>query len=97
MNELTPRQQAAYTLIATNDGVTADQVGANWHAIRGRHAAASRCEWCHTEGVSVVRTVALRPLVTYRRIPGGNLYVLRDGTSRGPIVGVDPATSEIPF
>lgn len=98
---LTERQQAAYDLIKARHGVTAGQIGANWHAIRGKHSADGRCDYCETDGRDVCQSRALKPLVTYRRTPDGNLYILRGSKPAAPARadddGYDPATSEIPF
>ena len=80
----TPRQQAAYDLLATRNGATAGEIGAHWHELRGKHAATARCEWCESDGRDVVTSRALRPLVTYKRTADGNLYVLRDATPHEP-------------
>lgn len=95
---LSPRQQAAYDYIRAHDGVPADEIGAHWHEQRGKHAAGSRCEWCDADGRDVVRSKALRPLVTYRRTRDGNLYVLRDrstphSSSAGPQLDELPGES----
>jgi hypothetical protein len=86
---LTERQQAAYDLIAASDGVDAGTIGSNWHALRGKHAADARCDYCDTDGRDVVRSKALAPLVTYRRTPHGNLYVLR-----GAKLATEPAVRD---
>lgn len=94
---LTARQQACVDYLAAHDGVPADEVGALLHERRGKHLAGERCEWCHTEGRSVLRAKAVRGLVTFRKGPE-RLYLLRDPARRTPAVtGVDPRTSEIPF
>jgi len=98
--KLTERQQAAYDYLAAHDGVPVDELGANWHAIRGKHAAGARCDWCGQEGRDVVRSKALRPLVTYRRTPDGSLYFLRGRQPEpapAPVSGYDPATAPIPY
>lgn len=99
--KLTRRQQAALDYIAAHDGVDAGQIGANWHNLRGKHRADTRCDWCDQDGRDVVRTKALRDLVTYRRTDDGNLYVLRGAAATSPATaatdGYDPATAPIPF
>lgn len=99
--KLTDRQQAALDYIAAHDGVPADELGAHWHSLRGKHPAGDRCDWCETDGRSVVRSKALRDLITYRRNPGGRLYVLRGTAAPRPAAdppgGYDPATAPIPF
>lgn len=95
---LTARQQAAYDLIASRQGVDAGQIGANWHHIRGKHRADARCDYCETDGRDVVRSQALRDLVTYRRTPDGNQYILRGAApASAPETGYDPSTAPIPF
>lgn len=65
---LTERQRAAWDLVRTTPGgVTADEVGASWHAHRGKHAEDQRCKFCAEEGASVLRSKALYPLVVRRR------------------------------
>lgn len=67
-HELTDRQQAAWDLVrATDGGATADEVGAAWHAIKGKHAADVRCRFCAEEGASVLRSKALHDKVIRRR------------------------------
>ena len=98
--KLTPRQQAAFDYIRDHDGVPADELGAHWHELRGKHPVGDRCRWCEGEGKSIVRTRALRELVTYRRTPEGRLYVLRGTKPAAPVrsgTGYDPATAEMPF
>ncbi len=81
---LTPRQQAALDYIASHDGVPAAEIGAHLHNLRGRHTTDGRCEWCQAEGLDVVRSKALRQLVTYRKTSEGRLYLLRDRGARHP-------------
>lgn len=99
--QLTPRQQAALDYITANDGVPAAELGANWHSLRGKHPVGDRCEWCDQDGRDVLRSKALRGLVTYRRTRDGNLYHLRGRTPASavgvPESGYDPATSDIGF
>ena len=69
--QLTERQRAAYDLVrSTVGGVTADEVGARLHALKGRHPDDVRCQWCAREGLSVLRSVAVAPLVVRRRVSG---------------------------
>lgn len=66
--ELTDRQQHAYDLVRTSPGgATADEVGAAWHAARGKHGPDERCKWCAEEGASVLRSKGLAPLIVRRR------------------------------
>jgi hypothetical protein len=76
---LTARQRTAYEYLAAHNGVPVDELGAALHAARGKHGPADRCSWCGPEGLSVVRSKALRDLITYRRDPAGRLYLLRGG------------------
>lgn len=61
------RQQAGYDYVRAHAPVTADEVGANQHARRGKHAADERCRYCAMEGKSILRSKALRPLVMRRK------------------------------
>lgn len=101
---LTARQQHAFDYVRERDGVTADEVGAAWHAANGKHDAGSRCDFCARDGNSVLRSKALHPLVRYRldaRL--GRVYVLRQpGRSRpakttGVIATSDPNPETNPF
>lgn len=94
---LTERQQHAHDLLAEAER-TAEEIGAAWHAHRGRHAADETCGYCGYDGGSVLRSKALAPLVTYRNAGGSRLYRLRDHKPAAPRVGsYDPTTAEIPF
>lgn len=65
--KLTPRQQAAWDLVrSTPGGVHAATVGANWHALTNRFDPAYQRE----DGLSVLRSKALRPLVIRRKATG---------------------------
>lgn len=91
--QLTPRQQLAFDYLQANDGVAADEVGAYLHAHRDRrpHPVGERCDWCAKDGLSVLRSKALAPLVTYRRSREGRLYLPRDkpaAATREPRSGV---------
>lgn len=81
---LTRNQQLAFDYIRERDGVTADEVGAFLHAHRDKrpHGVDARCDWCARDGRSVLTSKALKPLVTYRRAPGGHLYIARDRADR---------------
>lgn len=73
---LTGRQQLAWDYVRGHDGVTADEVGALLHSQPDRkrpHPADEPCDWCRRDGRSVLRSMALRPLVTGRR--DGRWYV----------------------
>lgn len=88
---LTERQQAAYDLV-TRGGATSDEVGANWHAIKSKHAADQRCRFCADEGASVLHSKALAPLVIRKR---GGIWQPRNPSDvvRAPSTGLI-ATSE---
>lgn len=65
---LRPRQQAAWDLVrSTPGGVTALECGVHIHAWQGHHALSSPCEWCEPDGLQVLRSKALKPLVIRRR------------------------------
>jgi hypothetical protein len=83
---LRPRQQLAFDYVRERDGVTADEVGAYLHANKDRrpHPVDERCDWCARDGRSVLTSVAVRPLVTYRNDRGQRLYVARDKADRAP-------------
>lgn len=98
--KLTPRQQLAYQYLRDHDGVTADEVGAWLHTHRDKkpHSVDERCDYCARDGLSVLRSKALTPLVTYRRDACGHLYLPRDPADRKQADGrYDPATGVIPF
>jgi hypothetical protein len=70
---LTARQESAWTYLKTRTGgCTAEELGQYLHARRGKHAADQLCDWngCHDEGMSVLKSVALKPLVIHRRTRG---------------------------
>lgn len=76
---LTAKQQRAYDLAKnTPGGITADELGAVFHADRGRHHPDSRCEFCASEGKGVLESKAVGPLVVRRRASGR--YEPRDGS-----------------
>lgn len=81
---LTDRQQLAFDYIRAHDGLTADEVGAFLHAHKEKrpHGVDQRCDFCARDGRGVLTSKAVAPLVTYRRAPGGNLYVARDPKDR---------------
>jgi len=65
---LTPRQEWAWRIVcASAGGATAQEVGALLHSVKGKHWVTDPCEWCTSEGLSVLRSKALRPLVIRRR------------------------------
>lgn len=75
---LTEKQQHGYDLVrSTPGGITADELGAVFHADRGKHHPDSRCEFCTSEGLGVLDSKAVGPLVVRRRASGR--YELRDG------------------
>jgi hypothetical protein len=67
-HHLKPRQALAYEWVCNSDGgTTATDLGAYLHWAKGKHAIADTCRFCNSEGSSVLRSKALRPLVVYRR------------------------------
>lgn len=94
---LTRNQQLAWDYIRERSGVTADEIGAYIHAHRDTrpHSVDVRCEWCAKTGRQTAQSKGLKPLVTYKRAPGGRLYIARDPADR---VRPDRAqTGVIPF
>jgi hypothetical protein len=90
---LTAKQAFALELVtaAGPDGVTAEEVGAAWHAHKGKHPADRYCDWCFDAGRSVLRSKAVAPLVIRRRISGRYQprhpsTSLRKGSSNGQAV-----------
>ena len=69
---LTDRQQHAldYLTAAGHTGRTADEVGAELCARRGKHAAGDRCVWCAKAGNEVLRALRRH----------GKVKQLRNGT-----------------
>lgn len=62
---LTPNQQLAWDSIrASANGLYADEVGALIHR---RHRNDERCEYCGRDGLAVLRSKGLAPLVIRRR------------------------------
>lgn len=82
--KLTANQQLAWDFIRARDGVTCDEIGAWVHAHRERrpHGVDDRCDWCARTGRQLVTSKALKPLLTYRRNPGGHLYLPRNPADR---------------
>lgn len=68
-------------------GLTAEQVGAQLHADRGRHSADRRCDWCSSEATGVLRSKGLRGLVIRRRT---GRWEARDGST--PPAHVEPSS-----
>ena len=66
---LTDRQQHALEDVkhAGPDGVDADQIGANWCALKGIHDAGTRCAYDGKSGRQVLDSLAAKGLVTYRK------------------------------
>lgn len=88
------KQQRAFDLVRTTPGgITADELGAVFHADRGKHHPESRCEFCSKEGTSVLESVAVRPLVVRRKASGR--WEARDG-STPPVVQASSQLSELP-
>ena len=81
---LTARQQQAFDYVREHDGVNCDEVGAWLHAHRDKrpHSVDERCDWCARDGRSVLTSVALKPLVTYRNLDGQRLYIARNPADR---------------
>jgi hypothetical protein len=78
--KLTPRQALAFQLVkVAPNGTTAEWLGAELHARKGKHPVAEPCQWCESEGLSVLRSKALRPLVIRRRT---GLWEPRDRADR---------------
>jgi len=61
------RQRACWAYIQANGGCTPDELGRHWHALKGKHGPETECAYCWEEGLSVLRSKALRPLVIRRR------------------------------
>lgn len=94
---LTARQQLAFDYVREHDGVTADEVGAWLHAHRDKrpHGVDVRCDWCAKEGLSVLRSKAVAPLVTYRRGAQGRMYIARDESDRIHVDEITTPTSTV--
>jgi hypothetical protein len=68
---LTPRQARVWALVCkAPGGLTATEVGQLLHCDKEKHHADFTCQWCEAEGLSVLRSKALRPLVIRRRATG---------------------------
>jgi hypothetical protein len=90
---LTARQQAAWDLVrGTAGGCTAEEVGYHLHTLKGKHGVATTCTYCASEGLSVLRSKALRPLVIRRRT---GLWEPREKADRTVDRGAQ--TNEIPW
>lgn len=90
---LTDKQQRGYDLVReTAGGITADELGAQLHADRGKHHPDSRCQWCTEEGMGVLGSKAVGPLVIRRR--GSGRFEPRDGsgTPSLPVVPAAPSS-----
>lgn len=94
---LTPRQQLAWDYVRSHDGVTTDEVGAYLHAHKEKrpHSVDERCDFCAKDGRGVLTSKAVAPLVTYRRAPGGNLYIARNPADRVTDATVTADTREV--
>lgn len=70
---LTNRQQHALHQLqaAGHAGLTADQVGVEWHAAKGAHSADRRCDFCSSTGNELLRALRKRGLVKQRRDGSG--------------------------
>jgi hypothetical protein len=93
MRALTEKQQRGYDHAkSTPGGITADELGAIEHELRGRHSRDLRCDFCAREGKSVLESVALKPLLVRRRESGR--YEPRDGSGT-PLVPQAAQLSEL--
>lgn len=96
---LTERQQLAFDYVRERSGVSCDEVGAFLHAHRDKrpHGVDARCDWCARDGRSVLTSKAVAPLVTYRRAPGGRLYIARNRADRvrAAVVEREPTEAEL--
>lgn len=92
---LTPRQEQALEHVrAAAGGATDEDVGAALHATRERrpHPRREPCEWCASDGRSVLEALRRRDLVVRRR--SGNWQALEGQT---PAAGaIDPRSTEFP-
>lgn len=94
---LSVNQQRAHDYLADHPaGVTVDEIGAYIHTFRDRnpHGVDVRCDWCAKAGRSVVTSKGLGPLVTFRRVPQGNLYRLRTAVERDQAAEPMPEPTE---
>lgn len=92
---LTEKQQRGYDLVRTTPGgITADELGAVFHGDRGRHHPDSRCEFCTSEGMGVLDSKAVGPLVVRRRASGR--YEPRDGHGTPAVPEPSSQVSELP-
>lgn len=81
---LTAKQARAYQLVkSTPGGITADELGAIEHELRGKHHRDTRCIHCTHEGVGVLESKAVGPLVIRRRASGR--YEPRDGSGTAAV------------
>jgi hypothetical protein len=91
---LTEKQQRGYDLVrSTPGGITADELGAQFHADRGKHHPDSRCQWCVEEGMGVLDSKAVGPLVIRRR--GSGRYEPRDGSGTAAVPEVASAPTQL--
>lgn len=92
---LTPRQERALEIVrATAGGTTGEDVGAALHAERERrpHPRHEPCEWCASDGRSVLDALRRRGLVTRRRTGHWQAHE-RQTPQAGAI---DPRSTEFP-
>lgn len=77
------------------DGLAADEVGAMLHARRDKHDAGVRCQWCSSEGTSVLKALRKKGLVVRRR--GGMWRALERGedgaSAQNGVSGTSPSSS----
>lgn len=79
----TPRQRAAWEYLCARQGVRAYSLGRHLH----RHGFGQDCPYCEDEGLSVLRSAALKPHVIRRRTglwqPREARYRAHDETTQG--------------
>jgi len=94
LRALSEKQQRGYDLAkSTPGGITADELGAIEHELRGKHHRDQRCDYCAMEGKGVLESVALKPLLIRRRESGR--YEPRDGSGT-PVVPQASALDVLP-
>lgn len=87
---LTVKQARALDLVkSTPGGITADELGAHFHA----HGPDLRCDFCARTGLGFLRSKGLGPLVVRRR---GGMWQLRDGTGTPVLPAPSSQLTELP-
>lgn len=90
---LTEKQQRGFDLAkSTPGGITADELGAIEHELRGRHHRDTRCVHCAHEGIGVLESKAVGPLLVKRRASGR--YEPRDGSGT-PVLPARASSSQL--